>query len=86
MPVSDGALVIAIRTKATEKFCTAAVLVLWNICSQQELWSERKPLLANGSETTFVLGNHVLTETDTHATVEVLLETGVFYSVRAKGL
>jgi hypothetical protein len=40
---------------------------------------EKQPLLANGSETTFVsrqrLGKHVLTATDTHAAIEVLLKT-----------
>jgi hypothetical protein len=50
---------------------------------------EKQPLLANGSETTFVsrqqLGKHVSSATDTHATIDVLLET-VFYKVRAKGL
>jgi hypothetical protein len=38
---------------------------------------EKQPLLANGSETTFVsgqrLGKHVPAATDTHATIEVLL-------------
>jgi hypothetical protein len=29
-------------------------MLLWHICSKQELWSQRQPLLANGSETTFV--------------------------------
>jgi hypothetical protein len=41
--------------------------------------SEKQPLLANGSETTFVsrqrLDKHVPATTDTHATIEVLLET-----------
>jgi hypothetical protein len=40
---------------------------------------EKQPLLANGSETTFVarqrLGKHVPAATDTHSTIEVLLET-----------
>jgi hypothetical protein len=40
---------------------------------------EKHPLLANGSETAFVsrqrLGKHVPAAMDTHATVEVLLET-----------
>jgi hypothetical protein len=40
---------------------------------------EKQPLPANGSETTFVsrqrLGKHVHGATDTHATVEVPLET-----------
>jgi hypothetical protein len=40
---------------------------------------EKQPLLANGSETTFVsrqrLGKHISAETDSHATIEVLLET-----------
>jgi hypothetical protein len=40
---------------------------------------EKQPLLANGSETTFVfrqrLGKHVPAATDTLATIEVLLET-----------
>jgi hypothetical protein len=40
---------------------------------------EKQPLLANGSETTFVsrqqLGKHVPAATDTYATIEVLLET-----------
>jgi stage III sporulation protein SpoIIIAA len=44
---------------------------------------EKQPLLANGSETTFVskqrLGKHVPAATDTHATIEELLET-VFYT------
>jgi hypothetical protein len=44
---------------------------------------EKQPLLANGSETTFIsrqrLGKHVTAATDTHATIEVLLET-VFYT------
>jgi hypothetical protein len=42
---------------------------------------EKQPLLANGSDTTFVsrqrLGKHVTAATDTHATIEVLLETVV---------
>jgi hypothetical protein len=41
--------------------------------------SEKQPLLANGSETTSVsrqrLGKHVPVATDTHATIEILLET-----------
>jgi hypothetical protein len=40
---------------------------------------EKKPLLRNGSETTFIsrqrLRKHVPFATDTHATTEVLLET-----------
>jgi hypothetical protein len=40
---------------------------------------EKQPLLANGSETTFVstqrLGKHIAVATDMHATIEVLLET-----------
>jgi hypothetical protein len=40
---------------------------------------EKQPLLANGSETTFVsrqrLGKHVPAVTDKHVTIEVLLET-----------
>jgi hypothetical protein len=40
---------------------------------------EKQPLSANGSETTFVskqrLGKRVSVATDTHATIEVLLET-----------
>jgi hypothetical protein len=40
---------------------------------------EKQPLLTNGPETTFVsrqrLGKHVPGVTDTHATIEVLLET-----------
>jgi hypothetical protein len=40
---------------------------------------EKQPLLANSSETTSVsrqwLSNHISAATDTHATVEVLLET-----------
>jgi hypothetical protein len=55
------------------------VLILWHVCSKQELWSQRQPLLANDSETTFVsrqrLCKHVPAATDTHSTVEVLLET-----------
>jgi hypothetical protein len=51
---------------------------------------EKHPLQANGSETTSVsrqrLGNHVPVATDAHATIEVLLEMVVFYTVRAKGL
>jgi hypothetical protein len=39
---------------------------------------EKQPLLANGSETTSVyrqrLGKHVLSATDAHATVDILLE------------
>jgi hypothetical protein len=45
------------------------------ICSKQELWSQGKPLLANGSETTFIsrqqLDKHVPTATD--ATIEVIV-------------
>jgi hypothetical protein len=41
--------------------------------------SEKQPLLVNGAETTFVsrqrLGKHVPVATDTHATIELLLET-----------
>jgi hypothetical protein len=40
---------------------------------------EKQPLLANSFETTFIsrqqLSKHVPTETDTHATIQVLLET-----------
>jgi hypothetical protein len=40
---------------------------------------KKQPLLANGSETTFVfrqrLGKHVPAATDTRATIEILLET-----------
>jgi hypothetical protein len=40
---------------------------------------EKQPLLANGSETTFVsrqrLGKHVPVAADTYATIDVLLET-----------
>jgi hypothetical protein len=43
---------------------------------------EKQPLLANGSETTFVSrqrpGEHVATTTDLRATIEVLLETVLF--------
>jgi hypothetical protein len=43
---------------------------------------EKQPLLANGSEATFVsrqrLGKHIPAATDTHATIEVLLETVFF--------
>jgi hypothetical protein len=42
--------------------------------------SEKQPLLANGSETTFVSRQRL----GTHATIKVLLET-VFYLLRAKG-
>jgi hypothetical protein len=39
---------------------------------------EKLPLLANGSETTFVsrqrIGKHIPAATDTHATIEILLE------------
>jgi hypothetical protein len=42
---------------------------------------EKQPLLANGSETTFVstqrLDKHVPTATDTHASIEVLLESAL---------
>jgi hypothetical protein len=52
--------------------------LLWHICSKQELWKEKQPLLANCSETTFVsrqrIGKHVYVAMDTHATMEVLLE------------
>jgi hypothetical protein len=51
---------------------------------------EKRPLLVNGSDTTFVsrqrLHKHVPTATDTHATIEVLLEAECFCVVRAKGL
>jgi hypothetical protein len=51
---------------------------------------EKQPLLANGSETTFVsmqqLGKHVPAATDTHTTIKILLETVFFYSIRAKVL
>jgi hypothetical protein len=44
---------------------------------------EKQPLLANGSETTFMsrkrLGKHVPAATDKHAKLEALLET-VFYT------
>jgi hypothetical protein len=44
--------------------------------------TKKQPLLANGSETTFYsrkrLGNHVPAATDTHATIEVLLEKVFF--------
>jgi hypothetical protein len=40
---------------------------------------EKQPLLANGSETTFIsrqrLNKDVLVAVDTHVTIEVLLET-----------
>jgi hypothetical protein len=46
---------------------------------------EKQPLLVNGSETIFVSrqrhGKHVPAETDTHATIELLLET--VFSARA---
>jgi hypothetical protein len=46
---------------------------------------QKQPLLANGSETTFVsrqrLGKHIPAATDTHATIEVLLETA--FSIRS---
>jgi hypothetical protein len=49
--------------------------MLWHICSKPE----KQLLLVNGSETTFIsrqrLGNHVPAATNTHATIEVLLET-----------
>jgi hypothetical protein len=49
---------------------------------------EKQPILVNSSETTFIsrqrLGNHVSAETDTNATVEVLLET-VFYTMSMQG-
>jgi hypothetical protein len=49
---------------------------------------EKQPLLANGSETTFVsrqrLGKHVSAEMDTHAVIEVLLETVVSTMFRAE--
>jgi hypothetical protein len=32
------------------------------------------------------IGKHVPAATNNHATIELLLENGVFYSVRAKGL
>jgi hypothetical protein len=41
--------------------------------------TQKQPLIANGSETTFVarqrLGKHVRAATNTHETIEVLLET-----------
>jgi hypothetical protein len=51
---------------------------------------EKQPLLANGSETTFVsrqrLGKHVPAATDKHKTIEVLLETVFSTVINAKGL
>jgi hypothetical protein len=47
---------------------------------------QKQPLLANGSETTFVpkqrFGKHVPATTDKHATIEVLLETVSTQSVK----
>jgi hypothetical protein len=49
---------------------------------------EKQPLLPNDSETTFVpmqrLGKHVPAATYTHATVQVPVGNGVFYSVCVK--
>jgi hypothetical protein len=51
---------------------------------------EKQLLLVNGPETIFVsrqrLGKHVPAASDTHATVEVLLEKVFSTTVRAKGL
>jgi hypothetical protein len=58
----------------------AAFLVLWRI----------DPLLSHDSVTTTVsgqwLGKHVTAATNTRATIELLLETGCFYVVRAEML
>jgi hypothetical protein len=58
---------------------TLVRILLWHICSKaRTMEPEKQPLLTNGYET-FVsmqqLGKHVPAETDTHATIEVLLET-----------
>jgi hypothetical protein len=51
---------------------------------------EQQPLLANGSEITFVsrqrLGKHVPPTTDKHATIDVLLETVFFTRFMQRGL
>jgi hypothetical protein len=51
---------------------------------------EKQPLLTNGSETTFVsmqrLGKHIPAAMDTHAKIEVLLETGLSTVVHAEDL
>jgi hypothetical protein len=51
---------------------------------------EKQPLLVNGYKTTFIsrqqLGKHVPAATDTHATIEVLLETLFTIQSVQKGL
>jgi hypothetical protein len=55
----------------------SAVILAYQLKTTVE--PEKQPLLANGSESTFVskqrLGKHVPAATDTHATIEILLET-----------
>jgi hypothetical protein len=63
--------------------------IVAQLLKERTVEPEKQPLLANGSETTFVsrqrLCKHVPSAMDTHATVEVLLETVFyFYSHSAK--
>jgi hypothetical protein len=49
--------------------------ILWHVCWKPELWSQqRQPLLENGFVTRPLLGYGSIAVTDTHATIEELLE------------
>jgi hypothetical protein len=73
----------------------AQVIVFYAICTVAYLLKarivepEKQPLLASGSETTFVssqrLGKHVPAATNTYKAIEVLLET-VFSTRSCKGV
>jgi hypothetical protein len=56
-----------------------SIIIVAYLLKARTVEPEKQPLLANGFETTFIsrqrLGKHVPAATDTHATIEVLLET-----------
>jgi hypothetical protein len=77
---------VSLRTTLTPSLCKHTVAYL---LKARTVVPEKQPLLANGSETTFVsrqrLSKHDPAATDKHATIKVLLET-VFYPIHVKGL
>jgi hypothetical protein len=61
------------------KFCPSANSTVVYMLRARTVGPEKQPLVANDSETTFIsrqrLGKYVPAATDTHATIQVMLET-----------
>jgi hypothetical protein len=60
----------------TDGFLLTLAYILWHVRSKPDVWSQRRrPLLGSGSVNKFPRQpNYVTAATDTHATIEELLE------------